>query len=333
MKKGGITWVHCCRPHSVEVAQYFPPAENSFVRAIPERPVSVAEQKVELEDYVEPESSTAFEEFGEMPEEEIAQKILAKRPKPRSREDDVPAQEPEPAQSEGGMSQWDHVDRDVRAKAMDSLLTSDLPDEYEPPEAPLPGAKGADERASVGYAPPAARMRVSRDEAVHDLDAPPESFGEGEGRLASPAGLPSRSSLNREDSARYMKDAGKKIVYDPLPDLMAALVSPDMLRKSRAIDEIGRLGERGRKAAAALKKLIRDKTPRIRAGAALALGNVTISTDEALDELRRALDDESADVRYSAAMALGRIGTPESRRIFEKHMRRETRRFLRTSAD
>lgn len=85
----------------------------------------------------------------------------------------------------------------------------------------------------------------------------------------------------------------------------------------------------GESAIPSLRKALKDRSPRVRASAAFALGNIGRPAENAVPALVRALRDKNAGVRYSAAESLGRIGTPDARKAFERYLRREFKRSLR----
>ncbi len=113
-----------------------------------------------------------------------------------------------------------------------------------------------------------------------------------------------------------------------LPKLRKQLRTGDW---NARIDAVHRLGEMGESAVPSLRKALKDRSPRVRASAAFALGNIGRPAENAVPALVRALRDKNADVRYSAAESLGRIGAPAARKAFERYLRREFRRSLRES--
>jgi len=302
MRKGGIDWVHCCRPHDEKAQDAFPPAENDPART-PQAPPREDPVEEELQDYVEEEDAAAYEDFESMPEAEIAEKALAR------------------------------VDSKTREKAFDTLLTAlelEFPDNYEPtPEGRLSAPEGLGERRIRPISAEARREDSSRDNETPELDRPREDLGPSERRLGAPKGLRGREEKPVRAPAGIMADGGKIVRHDPLPGLIQSMRHASSRRRSRAADEIGHLGPRGLQAVMVLKKALKDKSPRVRSSAALALSNITVGSDRALKELKRMLKDKNADVRYSAAQGLGRIGTPASRKAFNRHMRGETLKFLR----
>lgn len=316
MRRGAMTWVHCCRPHTTEVQEYFPPAKESFVRAIPER-VPTGEAPSEfLSDYVLEEEEDAYEDFGSMPEEEIARQALTRKSLP-----------PPEAQSEE-MPTSDYVDLEVRKKAFDALLGK-LDHAESRPQKRLAAPEGiAVPRGKKGEAD-IRREEIDRTPAAGALDAPRKYWGEPDGGLEAARGLPPRIEAAARAPADIEADAGKIVHHNPLPELLKSLRHPIAQRRSRAADEIGSLGEKGQGAVRALTRALKDKSPRVRSSAALALGNITAGNNAALKELQAMLKDDHVDVRYSAAMALGRVGTPEARTVFGRHMRAETRRVMR----
>jgi HEAT repeat protein len=129
--------------------------------------------------------------------------------------------------------------------------------------------------------------------------------------------------------ADFMTDAGTaKLENDPLPALLAYLKAPDAAKRARAADELGRRGTP--EATAALTATLKDKAPRVRASAAIALGNIGAAADAAVPALVAALKRGPEEVTWSAALALGRIGTPRARRAFARHSRESAGEFVKT---
>ncbi|MFH2205046.1 MAG: HEAT repeat domain-containing protein [Elusimicrobiota bacterium] len=349
MKRGGIAWIHCCRPHQTGGTEYFPPAKESMIRAIPERPPT-AEVGETLESYREVEDQPVYEDFSSMPEREIAERMLAKKTR-TSRPSALPVPAPAPSEELPSMAEQqpatapEQADVDIRERAFEYLLAAEedsaRDDEPEPvlearavgaAERRLPAPAGLPRRTAEPVDAEAAPDRPDRDAERLELDAAPEAFGAPEDRLGAPAGLGPRAEAPLGASADIMEDGGKIVRHDPLPELLRLLRGGNALQRLRAADELGRIGPRAAAAVTLLERAARDKNPRLRSSAVLALGNITAGTDAALKTLRRALNDEHLDVRYSAATALGRLGSPSARQTFNRHLRLETRHFLRGGA-
>jgi HEAT repeat protein/lysophospholipase L1-like esterase len=91
-----------------------------------------------------------------------------------------------------------------------------------------------------------------------------------------------------------------------VPELAAALESPEPRHRFNAALALGRLGARASAAVPDLIAALRDPDPRVRAHAATALGRV--GHPDAVEPLIRVLQDEDGHVRAMAARGLGWLG-------------------------
>jgi HEAT repeat protein len=73
---------------------------------------------------------------------------------------------------------------------------------------------------------------------------------------------------------------------------------------------------------------LKDKSPRVRASASLALGNIGADDENVVALLAKALKDKSLDVRYAATLALSRIGTPAARKAYKARLGEDARRAI-----
>lgn len=320
IKRGGLVWLHCCRPHQAAGTEYFPKTDYSIAKAELEA-ARAPDVPVELPDYVEEEEDAGLGEAEAMPEREIAARALAKRrAEAAAREASLPAEGPEPSPEPEPERSPEEAGLELRRAAFEKMLS----------QTRLPPPLGAGPREESEAGAQARREETSRAGVSLELEAPSQETGEREARLAAPSGIPARADPAVRGRPEYMEDAGKELRHDPLPELLEVLKDRESAKRSRAIDEIGALGPAGMPALRALKGALKDGSPRVRSSAALALGGVTAGSDAAVRELKSALKDKHLDVRYSAAMALGRVGTEASGKAFEAHMRAQTRRFLRS---
>ncbi len=202
----------------------------------------------------------------------------------------------------------------ARIKELDDLLA---PSTKEPERLPAPppgfGERAAPSSSSAAYASvgrekaPVSSVKRPKDPATPEL-LPPGAPGTSE----RPA--------PRTSEAEIVADAGPgKMASDPLPALLAYLKSADAATRARAADELGRRGTPA--AVEGLTAALKDRVPRVRASAALALGNTGAAADAAVPALVAALKKGPEEVTWSAALALGRIGTPRARRAFARHSR------------
>ncbi|MBI3547848.1 MAG: HEAT repeat domain-containing protein [Elusimicrobia bacterium] len=182
-------------------------------------------------------------------------------------------------------------------------------------------------RAGPSPAPPPETAPVPRKDPAPALEARADT-GERTVLAAAPP-IPKPSSAIAPAELRLEKGGKTKIIYEALVDLIAALDSPDAKQRALATYELGAMGRKAEPALQGLVKLLRkDKDRKVRAGAALALGNIGVNRTEVVDALARALDDRDADVEYSAAEALGRIRSQDARSVFQKHERQSADRLL-----
>ena len=66
------------------------------------------------------------------------------------------------------------------------------------------------------------------------------------------------------------------------------------------------LGQTGPKGIPALREALKNSDPRVRAGAAFAIGSVGLAAEEAVPDLLRAMKDEDRTVRIDAVLAVGK---------------------------
>ncbi len=205
------------------------------------------------------------------------------------------------------------LDRASLKEIDDVLSASEKKPEAMPAAPPGFGERAAAETsgaefASVGRAPaPSSGVRRHRDSATPEL-LPPAQAGFGDRPAPETSG------------AAIVSDKGTgKMANDPLPVLLAYLKDADAAKRSRAADELGRRA--AAKAVPALTAALKDRAPRVRASAALALGNIGAPSDAAVPAIVAALKKGPEEVAWSAALALGRIGTPRARKAFERSLR------------
>lgn len=205
------------------------------------------------------------------------------------------------------------LDRASLKELDDVLAASDRKPESMPAAPPGFGERAAPETssaafASVGRAPaPVSGVRRQRDRATPEL-LPPGQAGFGD----RPAPETSGAAIVADKGTGKMKN-------DPLPVLLAYLKDVDAAKRARAADELGRRA--AVKAVPALTAALKDRAPRVRASAALALGNIGAPSDAAVPAIVAALKKGPEEVAWSAALALGRIGTPRARKAFERSLR------------
>lgn len=175
--------------------------------------------------------------------------------------------------------------------------------------------RGLDGRPAPEPAP-AERLETSRAAAPKPKLARP--LGDKE-KLPSSAGLAERGPSEHQGPGLAAAAGKPKPEHDALPALLEALKSSDRRKRARAADELGRRGAVS--AVGPLSKLLADKDARVRASAALALGNMGDAAAAAVPLLVKALDDGHEEVEWSAAVALGRLGSSEGTRAFRRHLR------------
>jgi len=234
------------------------------------------------------------------------------------------AQEPPPAAPE--------VKPDARYQELDALLsgqastpTARMPREAEElfPIEPLPRRTDGREEEDV-------ETLLRKDDVELGLrKTPPEDVQRTAEASSAPPPIGTKGGPRVEGEGALMPDGGTgRAEFDALPNLLAALKSPDPKARSRAADEVGKRGSAAGQAVPELTKLLSDASPRVRASAALALGNIGKAADPAVKKLVRALRDKSSAVRYSAAVALSRIGTPSADKAFKSYLKSEALRTL-----
>ncbi len=357
MKQGEIRWTHCCRPvgGKADDAVF---AEGSAPAKLPDtRNVPFFGGEEELAPYVEEEDRTPRKGgVKDLPERRIALKALEKLDRPDPGYSDPPPEPhrvPEELRLLELAALFSAIEEDLpRPQGISEREASEyLPDaELESPEAAearlalaqpalleggpqsLPRPEGIGPRIPKELDIPVERFNPERAAARPALEIPAAKLGKAEGALAAPRGAGARFEGRFRPPAEIEADGGTLVVHDALPELLKSMRHKSARRRARAVEAIGSLGPKARSAVPALRRALRDKSPRVRSTAAIALGRLTRSSNEAVRDLKRALKDQHPDVRYSAAQALGQIGTPDARRAFAKHMRRETRRFLRSGA-
>ena len=191
----------------------------------------------------------------------------------------------------------------------------------------LPGAttlppQASPERGGAGYG----KLDRARLKELDELLTP--ATRERETLPPAPTGFGERPAPETS-GAGFVADAGTgKMTKDPLPALLAYLKSADAAKRARAADELGRRGTPA--AVTALTASLKDRVPRVRASAAIALGNIGVASDVAVPALVVALKKGPEEVTWSAAMALGRIGTPRARRAFARHSRDSAGELVRS---
>jgi hypothetical protein len=90
-------------------------------------------------------------------------------------------------------------------------------------------------------------------------------------------------------------------------DLLAALASADVEERSRAAEELSRLGTEAQPAALALVRACGDEAEEVREWAVAALEELGPPPATDVPALTALLDDASADVAYWTATLLGRL--------------------------
>ncbi len=100
------------------------------------------------------------------------------------------------------------------------------------------------------------------------------------------------------------------LAHDAIPDLIALLKTGSPRQRERAADELGRRGPEAKPAVSALIAALKGPD-RLKASAALALGDIGGDAKGLEKLLRPLLKSKSADVRTSAETALQRLGVEE----------------------
>ncbi|MBI5246864.1 MAG: HEAT repeat domain-containing protein [Elusimicrobia bacterium] len=190
------------------------------------------------------------------------------------------------------------------------------------PGAALLPARPAPPAGDAGYAKIERARMKELDEMLTPSTASAEAFP------APPSGFGERTKPGTS-GADIVADAGAgKMAVDPLPVLLEYLKSPDAAMRARAADELGRRG--APEAVGPLTARLKDRVPRVRASAAIALGNIGAASDPAVPALVTALKKGPEEVAWSVALALGRIGSPRARRAFAKHSRESAGELVRS---
>jgi len=219
-----------------------------------------------------------------------------------------------------------------RYKEIDELLSGDgvhpALEPRKPAQPPLPTAEAPPKGAPASVNLDDGGALLEREEPEPGVIA--KAQRPGKESLPTPPAVEVRGSPQIQADGVLMADAGAPKPYDAVPGLMNSLKSGDSKTRSRAADELGKMGRSAGRAVPALRELMGDPNARVRASAALALGNIGPAADPAVNVLIRALGDHSAAVRYSAAVALSRIGTPSAQKAFNRYLRKEARESLRT---
>lgn len=205
------------------------------------------------------------------------------------------------------------MDRASLKELDDVLAASERQPETMPSAPPGFGERAAPESSSASF------ISVGR-------AAPPGSFIKGPRGPATPellppgqAGFAERPAPETSGAAIVADKGTGKMTRDPLPVLLAYLKDTDAAKRARAADELGRRA--AAKAVTALTACLKDRAPRVRASAALALGNIGAPSDAAVPALVAALKKGPEEVSWSVALALGRIGTPRAKAAFERSLR------------
>lgn len=181
-----------------------------------------------------------------------------------------------------------------------------------PPPLPIqeplcPVSAAADARLSAyGLKPGLSAQK--RAPAAHEKRAP----------LPAPQGV-SRADIPVRALAILLEGNMALATHDAVPDLVVALKKGDVLLRFRAADALGGMGPEAEGAVDALILALRaDPDARVRASAALALGNIGEAAAKAIPHLKHALESDAADLRVSAETALERIGTEKALKILRK---------------
>lgn len=99
----------------------------------------------------------------------------------------------------------------------------------------------------------------------------------------------------------------KALSFNALPDLIKLLKHKSPMVRARAADELGRRGDEAARAVPALIETLSDRSSRARASAALALGNIGGDAPKLRALLTPLLEDKNPDVSMSAKTALSRL--------------------------
>lgn len=99
---------------------------------------------------------------------------------------------------------------------------------------------------------------------------------------------------------------------EQVPSLIKLLKNKDPKTRAGAAEDLGQVGAiRAQDAEAAVKPLteaLRDKEPNVRRAAALALGRIRLEAKEVVPEVAKLLEDRSPAVLQAAATSLGAFG-------------------------
>lgn len=261
----------------------------------------------------------------DMPEREIALRALARREealkKPKKERLPRPAAPVKKPGSRPPAPPPPAVDERDRLLEIDTIFPfekGDLPMPESPPSGEPSRVTAEPVREEPGRPPPEFDLLVT--EAIHGMP---------EGSLPRPKTPKSREPAKITAVAELAEDQGRPSFHDALSDLLKIIEEGDSKLRSRAVDEIGRMGPRAVVALPVLRRTLKDKDPRVRSSSALAIGKFGEAADPAVPDLIRALRDKNVDVRYCAAHSLARVGTRRAQRAFERYMAAELRRSMK----
>ncbi|MBI5244255.1 MAG: HEAT repeat domain-containing protein [Elusimicrobia bacterium] len=202
-----------------------------------------------------------------------------------------------------------------------------------PEEAPPPSTESPELLFPEAPKPPELDEQRAREiDALLAEDSFPKRRPPAAESLRTQPPIEMRGSPEVHGEGALMEDAGApKPAHDPLPGLLESLRSADAKARSRAADELGKMGPKAGEAVEPLRRLLRDLSPRVRSSAILALGNIGVPAAASVKDIVKALRDPSAAVRYSAALALSRIDTPAAKKAFNRYLRREALKSVQPS--
>lgn len=128
-------------------------------------------------------------------------------------------------------------------------------------------------------------------------------------RLPSLGAAPYHEAPAAEPKPVVLEEVDAPLTHDAVPDLIALLAShPNPKLRARVADELSGRGHSADAAEPALVAALRDASDRVKASAALALGNVGVDKPKIKKALSPLLKHASADVRTSAQTSLDRLG-------------------------
>ncbi|PCI38325.1 MAG: hypothetical protein COB53_04975, partial [Elusimicrobia bacterium] len=265
-RMGDLNWVPCCRPHSLTNREEEVAEEETVMRAPPASPRRdfLAEeaqyQRLEEMEEVLKEQEVDFEE------RIIAQNLLGKR--------EAKEELPSPVLP----VKIEHVPNKDRVSEIDALIDSI--------EEELAAVDAIQSRGGPRIDAEAKRLGVSREEARLAL-ADGARLPKNKERLGAPQGPGAREQHQVRGRLVVEDDHGRpEREYDALPALLTRLKSKNRRSRARAAEALGAFGAKGRSAVNPLRKSLRDKSPRVRANAAISLGNLTRGSDEAVRDLK-----------------------------------------------